>query len=155
MHTWNVLFLSVISAKLSIFVWFYIFWNTFLKSEQTPAHILHAIQQAKSRSARPTDSPARSCGMQTRPPQVVWCIDLEACRQDRVITERAHYAIPPSCRGMEVWEGRMQCMEEESAPTPRRRQPQYQTAGGEEWHGGKESKKQTVWEKERKDVSSG
>ncbi len=40
MHTWNVLFLSVISAKLSIFVWFYIFWNTFLKSEQTQ-HIFY------------------------------------------------------------------------------------------------------------------
>lgn len=131
MHTWNIQFLSLISAKLK-------------KKHFFP----QSNRQNPDLQDRQTDSPARSCDMQTRPSQVVWCIDLEACRQDRVITERAHYAIPPSCRGMEVLGGRTQCIEEESVP--RRRQPEYQTARGERMtQGGKESKKETVWKKER------
>lgn len=76
------------------------------------------------------DSPARSRGVQTRSPQVIWSVDLEACGQDRVITERAHYAIPPPFGGMKGWRVGRQRAEEESAPG--HRQPRYQTVGGDD-----------------------
>lgn len=41
-------------------------------------------------------SPSSSSCMETSPAQAVRGVDLEACTQDRVITEGADYAIPPT-----------------------------------------------------------
>lgn len=47
-------------------------------------------------SLRQRDSPSGGGSVQAGPPQAVRSVDLEACRQDRVVT---HYAKPPAWRG--------------------------------------------------------